>query len=57
MRRENKGSSFDGWLREEGIYDKVSTGAVKRVLARRIEHAAKEKPVTKTDTALKGVRQ
>jgi len=57
MRRENKGSSFDGWLREEGIYDEVSTAAVKRVLARRIGHAAKEKPLTKAEVALKGVRE
>ena len=57
MRRENKGPSFDDWLKEERIYDKVSTGAAKRVLARRIEHDTKEKPVTKTETGLKGVRQ
>ncbi len=43
MRRENKGSTFDGWLKEEGIYEEVSAAAIKRVLARRIEHAMKEK--------------
>ena len=44
MKRENMGSSFDDWLREEGIYEKVTAAAIKRVLARQIEHAMKHIP-------------
>ena len=51
MRRENRGSSFDGWLQEEGIYDEVSAAAIKRVLARQIEHAMKEKRLSKAEVA------
>jgi len=28
------GSTFDSWLREEGIYEEVSAAAIKRVVAR-----------------------
>jgi len=51
MRRENKGSSFDQWLREEGIYEEVSAATIKRVLARQIEHAMKEKRLSKAEVA------
>jgi hypothetical protein len=33
MKKENIGSSFDSWLREEGLYEDVSAGAIKRTLA------------------------
>lgn len=33
MKKKNIGSSFDSWLREEGIYEVVTTSALKRVLA------------------------
>jgi hypothetical protein len=36
MKKENIGSSFDDWLREEGIYIETSAAAVKRVFARQI---------------------
>jgi antitoxin HicB len=51
MRRENKGSSFDGWLQEEGIYEEVSAAAIKRVLARQIEQAMSEKRLSKAEVA------
>lgn len=51
MKRENKGSSFDAWLQEQGIYEEVSAAAIKRVLARQIEHAMKEKRLSKTEVA------
>ena len=51
MKRENKGSSFDGWLQEEGIYEEVSAAAIKRVLARQIEQAMKEKQLSKAEVA------
>jgi hypothetical protein len=57
MRRENKGSSFDSWLKEEDIYEEVRPLAVKRVLARQIERAMKEKRLTKAEGARKGGRQ
>ncbi len=51
MRRENKGSSFDDWLQEEGIYEEVSAAAIKRLLARQIEHAMKQKQLSKAEVA------
>jgi predicted XRE-type DNA-binding protein len=36
MNKENIGSSFDDWLREEDIYEQTTAVAVKRVLARQI---------------------
>jgi len=55
MRRENKGSSFDDWLKEEGIHDEVSAAAMKRVLAQQIDHPMKEKRLSTPVKALKGV--
>ena len=51
MKREHIGSSFDDWLREEGIYEEVTAAAIKRVLARQIEHAMKEKQLSKAEVA------
>jgi len=51
MKRENVGSSFDDWLREEGMYEEVAAAAIKRVLARQIEHAMKEKQLSKAEVA------
>jgi len=47
MKRENKGSSFDGWLQEDGIYEEVSAATIKRVLAQQREQPAEEKRLTK----------
>lgn len=49
--KKNIGSSFDSWLREEGIYEDVSAAAIKRVLSRQLEAAMKEKQVTKAEMA------
>jgi len=35
MNCKNTGSSFDSWLREEGIYEEVTAAAIQRVLAGR----------------------
>jgi len=43
MKKKNIGSSFDSWLREEGIYEEVSATAIKRVLSRQLEAAMEEK--------------
>ena len=40
MNRKKIGSSFDGWLRDEGIYEEVTAAAIKRVLARQVEAEA-----------------
>ncbi len=51
MKKKNIGSSFDSWLREEGIYEEVSAAALKRVLARQVEAAMKEKQLSKAAMA------
>ena len=51
MKKKNIGSSFDNWLREEGIYEEVTATAIKRVLARQVEAAMKEKKFSKSEMA------
>jgi antitoxin HicB len=51
MKKKNIGSTFDSWLREEGIYEKVSVTAIKRVVARQVEAAMRQKGLTKVEMA------
>ncbi len=51
MKKSNVGSSFDSWLREEGIYESATSSAIKRVLARQIEAAMREQNVSKAQMA------
>jgi antitoxin HicB len=51
MKKENIGSSFDSWLREEGIYEETTASAIKRVLARQLAAAMKEKQLSKSEMA------
>jgi len=51
MKKKNIGSTFDSWLREEGLYEEVSANAIKRVVARQVEDAMKEKQLTRTEMA------
>ncbi len=51
MKKKNIGSSFDSWLREEGIYEETSSAAIKRVLARQVEEAMKKQDVSKSEMA------
>ena len=51
MKKENVGSTFDTWLREEGIYEEVSATAIKRVIARQVEAAMQEKGLSKAEMA------
>ena len=51
MKKKNIGSTFDSFLREEGIYEEVASAAIKRVLARQLEAAMKEKNVTRSEMA------
>ena len=45
------GSSFESFLKEEGLHEEVSTHAIKRVLAWQIEEAMKEQGITKVEMA------
>jgi predicted XRE-type DNA-binding protein len=51
VKEKNIGSSFDSWLREEGIYEEVSATAIKRVLSRQLEAAMEEKGLSKAEMA------
>ena len=51
MKKKNIGSTFDSWLREEGLYEEVSANAIKRVVARQVEDAMKEKNLSKVEMA------
>jgi antitoxin HicB len=51
MNKKNIGSSFDIWLREEGIYEEVSAAAIRRVLSRQFEAAMKERQFSKAEMA------
>ena len=45
------GSSFDDFLKEEGLYEEVTAGAVKRVLTQQITEAMKAADISKTEMA------
>lgn len=51
MKEENVGSTFDSWLKEEGIYEEVTTKAIKRVLARQIQKAMQQQDLSKSAMA------
>ncbi len=51
MKKSNIGSTFDSWLREEGIYEEVSATAIKRVVARQVAAAMEEKGISKSEMA------
>jgi len=51
MKKQNIGSSFDSWLREEATYEEVTATAIKRVLARQVEAAMNEKHFSKAEMA------
>ena len=51
MKKKNIGSSFDDWLREEGIYEETTAVAIRRVLARQISQEMIDRKLTKSDMA------
>jgi antitoxin HicB len=51
MKKKNIGSTFDSWLREDGIYEEVSANAIKRVIARQVASAMSQKGLTKSEMA------
>ena len=53
LNRKHVGSSFDDFLKEEGIFEEATAVAVKRVLALQIEDEMKKLKLTKTALAKK----
>lgn len=53
MRKSNKrrGSNFDAFLREQGIFDEVQAAAVKRALAEAVAEAMNEAKLSKVEMA------
>lgn len=51
MKESNVGASFDSFLREEGVYEAVTATALKRVLARQVEEAMRERQFSKAEMA------
>ena len=54
MRKKRKagiGSSFDEFLKEEGIYEEVSARAIKRVIARQLDELMRSEGLTKSELA------
>jgi len=51
MKKKNIGSTFDSWLREEGIYEEVTATAIKRVLARQLAAEMKKQEISKSEMA------
>jgi antitoxin HicB len=53
--RKNKqgriGSSFDDFLKEDGIYEAVTARAIKRVLARQLDELMRREDISKTELA------
>ena len=45
------GSSFDDFLKQEGLYEEVTASAIKRVIARQLDALMKEKGMTKSALA------
>ena len=45
------GSSFEDWLKKEGIYEEATAHAIKRVLAWQIEQAMKAQKISKAEMA------
>lgn len=51
MKAENIGSSFDDFLREDGLYEEVTATAIKRVLARQISEQMTQMQLSKAAMA------
>jgi hypothetical protein len=51
MKKKHIGSSFEDFLKEEGIFDEVNTLAIKRVLTWQIAELMKKAEITKVELA------
>ncbi len=49
--KKHVGSSFDGWLHGEGVYEEVTGAAIKRVLSRQVAEAMAEENISKSEMA------
>jgi DNA-binding Xre family transcriptional regulator len=45
------GSSFDEFLKEDGVYEEVTARAIKRVIARQIDALMQDQGLTKSELA------
>mgnify|MGYP003634528342 FL=1 len=50
-RNPRAGSSFDDFLKADGIYEDVQNGAIKKVLSAKLEAAMFDQNISKTDMA------
>ncbi|HZM91133.1 MAG TPA: Fis family transcriptional regulator [Blastocatellia bacterium] len=50
-RKKHIGSSFEDFLKEQGIFEETTTQAVKRVLAWQVSETMKEKGISKIEMA------
>jgi DNA-binding Xre family transcriptional regulator len=51
MSKEHIGSSFDDFLREDGIYEKATSQALKRVVAWQLAQLMKERRISRVEMA------
>jgi antitoxin HicB len=51
MKNKHIGSSFDDFLKEEGIHEEATSHAIKRVIAWQLSEAMKEKNISKSEMA------
>ena len=50
-KRSRIGSSFDDFLKEEGIYEEVTVRAIKRVISRQLQGLMEKQKLTKSELA------
>jgi antitoxin HicB len=51
MKNKTIGSSFDDFLKEEGITDEVESGAVKKLIAFKLQEILEAEHISKTELA------
>jgi predicted XRE-type DNA-binding protein len=51
MKNKHRGSNFDDFLKEEGIFEACNAEAIKRVLSFQLEKELKKQKLTKTQLA------
>ena len=51
MKNKHIGSSFEDFLKEEGIHDEATSRAIKRLIAWKLAEAMKEKNISKAEMA------
>ncbi len=51
MKNKHRGSSFDDFLKEEGLFEECNAEAIKRVLSFQLEKELKKQKLTKTQLA------